>query len=119
MIAGGAISSIFFILIMLYGKRRQHKLILLILFSGLSVLFFTHFYPLLKASILFVLDLPFGHLVTITKVGVEGFYVGSIANWLDFFVLPDNVTHLFFGGDSLRHAYSDAGIIKIIYITFL
>lgn len=115
MIVGGAISVIFFILITLYGKRRQHKLVLVFLFSGLSVLFFTYFYPLLKASILFVLDLPFGHLVNITKVGVKGYYVGSIAVWLDFFILPDNVTHLFFGGSGLRDAYSDAGIIKIIY----
>ena len=114
----GTLTALLAIFMIFFNSKSNFDRILIIS-ASLFIFFFVikENYQIVYASYIYFRTGEIISAINIRPSGIEGmgYYIGSLNVVMSFFKVPDTNFELFFGGQLIRSAYSDAGIIKIIY----
>tara|TARA_B110000444_G_C18784115_1_gene568995 strand:+ start:78 stop:1013 length:936 start_codon:yes stop_codon:yes gene_type:complete len=101
------------------GKNFFHKLYAI---SLIVLIFLIGVFPLIIRIILPTIDyLITGDIPGTGDAGIDntGYYYGSLRSIIDKLKLPSDLFSIIFGGEYLRDAHGDSGILKLLFSTGL
>ena len=117
MLIGTILTLIFLLIILIKSKNIFHKFF--VGFIGILVFIYiiTTFLPILVATIRYSISGEIMSSISITAAGIQGkgYYIGSLGVISNSFSIPNDLWSIVFGGELIRHAHSDSGILKVLF----